>query len=321
MAARRISGSLLIGVIAALVEVAMFPRGYSYPKMLLYAAAPLVIWWYVKRPSWGRMSALAVFVQVAFLFRHVSFVIVALATVAVTIVGATVENLNRASLFGGLRRMPERFAERSAELHDRFKERQMPTGPVDILVPFFRYVDRCTQPEHRLLVPGFIPEVPVYAHRPFAAGRSTILPGYLDSPAERRQLLAIVERQVVPFVVVTSRSKQAVWAAYPDLAVFIETEFSRLVRRRPKRRVDVFASRTLPTGGTEDATDGRASNEEARRRTHKNPCLRALPETYGPANASKQRLRNHPRRQDVKRPVSTSSRHSESGSISNAQAT
>jgi hypothetical protein len=70
MAARWISGSLLIGVIAALVEVAMFPRGYSYPKMLLYAAAPLVIWWYVKRPSWGRMSALALFAQVAFLFRH-----------------------------------------------------------------------------------------------------------------------------------------------------------------------------------------------------------------------------------------------------------
>ena len=70
VAARRLSGSLLIGIVAALIEVAIFPRGYSYPKMLLYAAAPLVIWWCVERPTPWRMAGLAAFVQVAFLFRH-----------------------------------------------------------------------------------------------------------------------------------------------------------------------------------------------------------------------------------------------------------
>ncbi len=70
VAARRLSGSLAVGIMAAVLEVAIFPRGYSYPKMLLYAAAPLLIWWYVKRPSLARMTALAAFVHVAFLFRH-----------------------------------------------------------------------------------------------------------------------------------------------------------------------------------------------------------------------------------------------------------
>ena len=71
VAAKRLSGSLTIGVVAALFEVSIFPRGYSYPKILLYAAAPLVFWWYQARPaSWVRMFALAAFVQIAFLFRH-----------------------------------------------------------------------------------------------------------------------------------------------------------------------------------------------------------------------------------------------------------
>src|SRR5207248_3551785 len=71
VAAKRLSGSLVIGIVAALFEIAIFPRGYAYPAVLLYAAAPLVIWWYQDRAwSLARMLALAVFVQIAFLFRH-----------------------------------------------------------------------------------------------------------------------------------------------------------------------------------------------------------------------------------------------------------
>jgi hypothetical protein len=67
-----------------------------------------------------------------------------------------------------------------------------------------------------------------------------------------------VERQVVPFVVVTSRSKEQVWNAYPDLAAFIDPHFAALVTYRfgddLSVVVDVFASRTLPTRGTDNAT-------------------------------------------------------------------
>ncbi len=446
IAARRLSGSLLIGIIAALIEVAIFPRGYSYPKMLLYAAAPLVIWWCVDRPAPGavegpspwRMVGLAAFVQVAFLFRHdhglfigtgaavgvalagagirssrvmlrqlatfvaigiavslpfliyiainggvvhyfvqgirfsaaeaaenglvlppfgggegveanaeaflfflfyvlpliaaaavalrwqalkgttravlASLIVIAVmanrgflrdelstrladavvpavllsawlvgqirliawrptrmawATAAavlffvssfsVVTVGKTVEQLNRASLFGGLHRMPERFVDRSAQLHDRWNERAMPAGPSGALIPFFQYLERCTTPDQRLLVPGFIPEVPVHAGRPFAGGRMTILPGYLDAPDERRQLLDTIKRQSVPFMIVTSRSKDAVWAAYPDLAGYIDTQFAPLatyiIGEDRSVVVDVRVNRQMPTTGVDAKTE------------------------------------------------------------------
>jgi hypothetical protein len=70
IAAHRLSGSLLVAVIAGLLSTATFPRGYAYPKILLYAAGPLVMWAWVNRPTFRRMAGMAAFVAVAFLFRH-----------------------------------------------------------------------------------------------------------------------------------------------------------------------------------------------------------------------------------------------------------
>ena len=440
LAARRLSGSIVVGIVAALVEVAIFPRGYAYPKMLLYAAAPLLIWWYQNEPSsLVRMAVVAVFVQTAFLFRHdhgvfigsgavvaaalgegspewrrgawkraATFLLLVVAAalpyliyvsvnggvlqylrnalaysaaeaadndlivppfgltlqrnseaflfylfyllpiivglviwtrrrrhgvravavrlapliviaflvdrgflrdyletrladaivpavllyswlvghvwhmagsrhvvlmrtcvlvtafigiVAVTKVGATVEQLNRASLFGGLRRLPERFVDRSQELHERFNMRQMPGGPVPRLQSFFEYVDRCTTRDQRLLLPGFIPEVAVYAQRPFAGGRSTILPGYLDTPDDRQRLMARVAMQRVPFVVVTEKFKNPVWRAFPELGVYVNQHYRRLVTygtdrdaRARDRMVDVYVTTSLPSTSSDAAT-------------------------------------------------------------------
>ena len=436
LAARRLSGSIAVGIVAALVEVAIFPRGYAYPKMLLYGAAPLLIWWYQDQPSsLVRMAVLAVFVQIAFLFRHdhglfigtgavvaaalgdgspewrrgagkraavfsllllaaalpylayVSFnhgvfrylaygiaysaaeaaenhlivpplgvtlglernseaflfylfyllpvitaaviwttrrrdggavaarvvplVVIALmvdrgflrdsletrladaivpavllsswlfgqtsrmassrhfaalrigalvtafiGVVAVIEVGATVEQLNRASLFGGLQRLPERFIERSQELHERFNERQMPAGPVPRLRPFFEYVDRCTTRDQRLLLPGFIPEVAVYARRPFAGGRMTIVQGYVDTPPEQQRLVAQVAMQSVPFVVVTGKYKDPVWHAFPELATYIDQHYRPLVTYGADgdRVVEVYVTDTQPSTSIDAAT-------------------------------------------------------------------
>jgi hypothetical protein len=435
VAARRLSGSVIVAIVAALVEVAIFPRGYAYPKVLLYAAAPLLIWWYQDAPSSPvRMALLAVFVQIAFLFRHdhglfigagaavaaalgdgcpewrrgarkraatfslfalaaalpyavyvsvnggllryvagsigysaaeaadndlivppfgltlgvhrnseaflfylfyllpviaavvlyvtrerrdrafahvVPLVVIALladrgflrdyletrladaivmpvlllawlcaqtervavphrraaarACAAVTAlvgvftvatVGDTAEQLNRASLFGGLRRMPERFVERSEELHERFNIRQVPAGPVPALELFFDYVDRCTTRDERLLLPGFIPEVAVYAQRPFAGGRSTILPGYIDTTGERQRLVARIAMQKVPFVVVTGKFKDPVWRAYPELAAYVGQHYRQLVTYGPKgdRMVEVYVNHTLRSTSVDAAT-------------------------------------------------------------------
>jgi hypothetical protein len=66
----RASGSVWVGALAALVQLALGPRFYNYPKVVLYALAVLVWWAYVRAPGVGRLMALGVLTAVAFLFRH-----------------------------------------------------------------------------------------------------------------------------------------------------------------------------------------------------------------------------------------------------------
>ena len=68
--ARRASGSTAIGVLAAAFQVAVAPRTYGYPKILLYAAALLALWMYVDRPSRRRLALLGAIVCVGFYLRH-----------------------------------------------------------------------------------------------------------------------------------------------------------------------------------------------------------------------------------------------------------
>ena len=70
IAAHRLSGSLLVAVIATALTVALFPRPYAYPKVLLYVAGPLVMWAWLHRPTWPRMIGMAGFVAIAALLRH-----------------------------------------------------------------------------------------------------------------------------------------------------------------------------------------------------------------------------------------------------------
>lgn len=66
----RLTGSMALAVGAATVEVLIFPRSYSYPKVLLYALAFLLFDRFVVRPTTARLLAVAAAVAVAFLFRH-----------------------------------------------------------------------------------------------------------------------------------------------------------------------------------------------------------------------------------------------------------
>ena len=69
-AVRELTGSAVLGVIAALLEIAIVPRAYSYPKILTYALGFLLLQRYVTSPSTGRLAALAAGIVTAFLFRH-----------------------------------------------------------------------------------------------------------------------------------------------------------------------------------------------------------------------------------------------------------
>lgn len=64
------TGARTLALLAAAAEVAIVPRTYGYPKILLYAAAFLLIQRYVSRPTTGRLWAMAACTATAFLFRH-----------------------------------------------------------------------------------------------------------------------------------------------------------------------------------------------------------------------------------------------------------
>jgi len=70
LAAHRLSRSLLIAALVTGIEIAIFPRSYSYPKLLAYAVAAWMWIAVAARPSRLRMSLLAAVVASAFLLRH-----------------------------------------------------------------------------------------------------------------------------------------------------------------------------------------------------------------------------------------------------------
>src|SRR5688572_12766339 len=51
---RRAADSTVVGSIAALMLVVAAPRGYAYPKLILYSVAAALWWWYVWAPSRGK---------------------------------------------------------------------------------------------------------------------------------------------------------------------------------------------------------------------------------------------------------------------------
>jgi hypothetical protein len=68
--AHRLSGSLLIALVVTAFEVLIFPRSYSYPKVLMYAAAGWALVKLAERATTGRMAVMAAVIAIAFLFRH-----------------------------------------------------------------------------------------------------------------------------------------------------------------------------------------------------------------------------------------------------------
>ena len=65
-----LTSSMAFGVAATLFQIAMLPRLYSYPKILVPAVALLLIQHYLRRPSRVRLVWLAAWTAVAVLLRH-----------------------------------------------------------------------------------------------------------------------------------------------------------------------------------------------------------------------------------------------------------
>jgi hypothetical protein len=104
VAARMLSGSIAIAATAAFMQVALQPRLYNYPKVLVYAVAIPVIWRFMDRPTWRRRLVLAVVTAIALLLRHDHGAFVGLTTLlAIAMLsGETVRARMRHALIYGL---------------------------------------------------------------------------------------------------------------------------------------------------------------------------------------------------------------------------
>ena len=184
-----------------------------------------------------------------------ALVFVAVMGASVLAVGSTYEEIDRTGLLGHREEIPQRFVERTTDLKSRFVDYQMPTPASRLMVPFFRYVDRCTRPDDRLLVGGFMVELPFYAQRLFAAGQE-YFGAYFSSEANERFAFDRLQRQRVPFAIVPSDSQEEFDTRFPLVAGYVHARFTSLteVPVDEEQTIHILVNRDLPSTGHDPET-------------------------------------------------------------------
>jgi len=174
---------------------------------------------------------------------------------SVLAVGYTYEEIDRAGLLGHRQDIPRRFVERTADLRARFTDYQLPTPAARRLVPFFQYVSRCTSPDDRLLVGGFMVEVPFYSQRLFAAGQE-YFGGYFGSDANERFVFDRLQRQSVPFALIPSDYQAEFDKHFPLVAAYVQARYAPLadVRLDDEQTIHILVSRDMPAAARDPET-------------------------------------------------------------------
>jgi hypothetical protein len=100
--ARRATGSRPVAVIAALVVLVAAPRGYAYPKLVVYAVSASLWWWYVWGPSRRRAAVLGLWAAVAFYWRpdHGAYVAAGVILAMIAAHGLRLEMVRRTAAAG-----------------------------------------------------------------------------------------------------------------------------------------------------------------------------------------------------------------------------
>jgi hypothetical protein len=81
----RLTGSRALGILAAVLQIAIAPRLYAYPKILLYPVGLVLLHRYIVSPTRARLAIAAAWVALSFLIRQDHGVYLGLAT-ALTVV-------------------------------------------------------------------------------------------------------------------------------------------------------------------------------------------------------------------------------------------
>jgi hypothetical protein len=151
--------------------------------------------------------------------------------------GAEGRGRSIASLVTGWRDVPAEIRDISAELQAG-PERQIPSRAGKALVPFYRYLERCASADDRLVLAGFLPDVPFFAKRPFAAGQM-YLTSFPASPSADGVALARLQRQRATFALANSDSKSEFDRRFPQVAEYVRHRYVPLTSVRAADNLDV----------------------------------------------------------------------------------
>jgi len=129
------------------------------------------------------------------------------------------------------RTMPAPFdvARRIVDVTRRLRQVSPTIMPNPSIAPLVTYLSHCTRPDERILVAGFGPELPVLAHRPFAARLPTWIPGYYENAAD-------VDRAVMRL-----RGEQLGAAVFLDGTTVVARSWPAIMRSIRDRGFDEYA--------------------------------------------------------------------------------
>jgi hypothetical protein len=151
-------------------------------------------------------------------------------TVAIWRVGDVTEKLDEVGAFeDDLEHVQQHTAAVvSALTNPEVDARKLPSRVSAGLVPFMRYVNRCTESTDRLLVSGPYPDVFVLSRRGFGGGHIAFLEKFYHSDADQELTLKRLQRQSVPFVVLPLDDQDAFERSFPKIQAHITAAYDLL---------------------------------------------------------------------------------------------
>ena len=99
-----------------------------------------------------------------------------------------------------------------------------PSRVTAALLPFFRYLDRCTTDSDRLVLVGLLPDVPVLARRGFGGKALALVHGYSPQGSQDRTIEALT-RQSAPLLLLPSEEYQEFQLVFPLIDAFVSREY------------------------------------------------------------------------------------------------
>lgn len=142
------------------------------------------------------------------------------------------------------------------QLRSRRPERMFPSRASLSLRPFYDYLDRCSAPRDRLLIGGYLVEVPFFAERGFAGGQPYFGGSFAGTPATETRILERLAQQSVPFALMPGDAEEDFEREFPAVAQHVRERYTLLtgVKVTDELEVSILMDRQLHATATDRDT-------------------------------------------------------------------